>query len=297
MKYFIVFLTILLAFVTNVTAQQIAFNRAADINPNVKIVMSGGIKVHTYVNPQLVQVSSHIIELKDSLVIIDAQLTYTFTKEVATYAASLNKPVARVIITHAHPDHILGNYAYSDYPVYALGEIIRIIKDNGEDFRQVFLKNFGEKDAAPKVLVPQHELEAGAIYINGVRFIVGKLTDNEDEVSTTLEIPSVNFFFSGDLIYNKVHLFPGHNHLADWKTKLESMKKSLRRKTIFPGHGFACKSNIVNDNIAYLIKAMLVAAKPNMDAIAYKLEIIKAYPNYGAAILIDFGAAALFANK
>jgi hypothetical protein len=34
-----------------------------------------------------------------------------------------------------------------------------------------------------------------------------------------------------------------------------------------------------------------------MDVATYKAEMVKAYPNYGAAILIDFGGAALFVKK
>jgi glyoxylase-like metal-dependent hydrolase (beta-lactamase superfamily II) len=281
----------------NAIAQKTEIGKVVETNANVKIVQAGTIKVHTYVNPQLVQISSHIIELKDSLLIIDAQLTYTFTNEVVAYAKSLSKPVAGVIITHAHPDHILGAFAYKDYPVYALAETIKTIKDNGEGFRQVFLKNFGEKDAAPQVLVPEKEMAAGNMFIDGIKFVIKKITENEDDVSAAIEIPSVRFFFSGDLLYNRVHLFPGFNHLADWKIKLEGLKKNLENKIIFPGHGYACKANVVNENIEYLNKAIATATQLNMDVSGYKAEMIKAYPDYGAAILMDFGAAALFSKK
>lgn len=294
MKKFIFSVALMLAFVLQVNAQNSYFNKVADANTNVKIVKSGPIKIHTYVNPQLVQVSSHIVELKDSLVIIDAQLTYTFTKEVLAYAKSLNKPVAKVIFTHAHPDHILGNYAYKDYPMFALAENIDLIKSNGESFRQVFLKNFGEKDAAPEVVIPQHELKEGTMKINGVKFVIKKYKDHESDIAAIIEIPAANAFFAGDLIYNQVHLFPGNNHLAAWQKTLDGIKKMVKNKTIFPGHGYAGKSNVVDENRAYLKKAIEIASQPNMDAITYKAEMVKAFPNYGAAILIDFGATELF---
>jgi glyoxylase-like metal-dependent hydrolase (beta-lactamase superfamily II) len=297
MKKYITAILITIASFVNAKAQKTDLNKIAENNANVKIVETGGIKVHTYVNPQLVLVSTHIIELKDSLVIVDAQLTYTFTKEVVAYAELLNKPVARVIFTHAHPDHILGAYAYKDFPMYALAESIDIIKNNGESFRQVFLKNFGEKDAAPQVMVPANELKEGTLIINGVNFIIKKYKDHESDVAATIEIPAAKAFIAGDLIYNEVHLFPGFNHLADWQVKLEGMKKNAKNKIIFPGHGYACKSNVVNENIAYLKHAIEIAAKPNMDVATYKAEMVKAYPNYGAAILIDFGGAALFVKK
>jgi hypothetical protein len=167
-----------------------------------------------------------------------------------------------------------------------------MIKNNGESFRQVFLKNFGEKDAAPQIIVPENELKEGAVVINGVKFIIKKYIDHESDVAAIIEIPAAKAFIAGDLLYNQVHLFPGNNHLADWQIKLESIKNIVKNKIIFPGHGYACKSNVVNENIAYLKTA--TASKPNMDVAVYKAEMVKAYPGYGAAILIDFGGAALF---
>jgi glyoxylase-like metal-dependent hydrolase (beta-lactamase superfamily II) len=297
MKKYISLSALLVLLIMGTTAQKTDFNTIALSNKNVRIVKAGNIKIHTYVNPLLVQVSSHIIEMKDSLVLIDAQLTYTFTKEVVAYASTLNKLVARVIFTHAHPDHILGAYAFRDFPMYALAETIDVIKNNGESFRQVFLKNFGETDASPQVAIPDHILDEGAILINGVQFVIKKYTDHESDVAATIEIPAAKAFFAGDLLYNNVHLFPGYNHLPDWKNKLEEIKPLLKNKTIFPGHGYACKSNVVQENIEYLKTAVEIASKPNMDAATYKAEMIIKYPGYGAAILIDFGVSALFIKK
>jgi glyoxylase-like metal-dependent hydrolase (beta-lactamase superfamily II) len=294
MKIKLILTALLLAGSVTLPAQKKIVPVIAANNANVQIVTKGAIKVHSYVNPQLVAVSSHIIELKDSLVIIDAQLTYTFTKEVAAYAASLNKPVARVILTHAHPDHILGLYAFKDYPVYALSETINTIKTNGENFRQVFLKNFGEKDAAPAIVIPTNELPEGSFTIDGENFMVKKYADNEMDFCATIEMPAEKLLFAGDLLYNRLHLFPGFNHLASWKTLLEKAKKSMRNRIIFPGHGYAGTALIVKENIAYLKYAIEVAAKPGMNATAYKTTMKERYPDYGAAILMDFGADALF---
>lgn len=279
------------------TALNLASMKTASANPNVRIVQAGPVKVHTYVNPQLVQVSSHVIELKDSLLVVDAQLTYTFTKEVLAYAKALNKPIARVIITHAHPDHILGAYAYKDYPVFALAETIATIKTNGESYRQGFLKNFGEKDAAPQMLIPEKELKEGQFSADGVEFLVRKFKENEMDVCAAIEIPAAAVFISGDLLYNHVHLYPGYNHLSDWKSTVQALKPLVQGKIILPGHGYATDSRVLAETTAYLTKALAVAALPGMDVAGYKAEMVKAYPQYGGAALMDFGGAALFEKK
>ncbi len=270
------------------------FNITSQTNSNVRILKSEGIKVHSYVNPQLIQVTSYILELKDSLVIIDAQLTYTFTKEVVDYAKSLKKPVARVIITHAHPDHFLGAYAFKGFPVYALKETQEAIQNNGEAARQVFLKNFGENDAAPEVLIPTHILKEGNTTINKIKFLVRKVNDNEADVTAIIELPKEKIIIAGDFIYNRIHLFPGNNHLQDWKNQLENQRSFFTGNIILPGHGYPADASLVEENIRYLTKAIQVSTMPNMNAQLYKAEMIKAFPDYGASILIDFGAYALF---
>lgn len=270
------------------------FKKISTANPNVRILTSGEIKVHSYVNPQLIQVTSYVLELKDSLVIIDAQLTYTFTKEVVDYAKGLNKPIARVIITHAHPDHFLGVYAFKDLPVYALEETKNTIQQTGEAARQVFLKNFGEKDAAPEVLIPSHILTEGITTINKVNFLVRKVKNNEADVIAIIELPKSKIIITGDFIYNQVHLFPGNNHLQEWKNQLEQQRLLFKGKIILPGHGYPSDASLVNENINYLTKAIQVSKMTNMNAALYKVEMVKAFPDYGASILIDFGAYALF---
>jgi glyoxylase-like metal-dependent hydrolase (beta-lactamase superfamily II) len=285
---------ILFVLALNASAQKLDFNKVSSVNPNVKILELNKVKIHSYVNPQLIQVTSYILELKDSLVIVDAQLTYTFTTEVVTYAQALQKPIARVIITHAHPDHFLGAYAFKDYPVFALTETIESISKIGNGARDVFVKNFGDKDAAPEVLVPSRILPTGNIKINGITFSIRKVIDSEADFMAIIEIPKAKAVIAGDFLYNKVHLFPGNNHLQSWKNELINLEGFLKGKVLLPGHGYPATSSLVESNINYLTKAIEVAARPSMDAQTYKTEMIKAFPDYGAAILMDFGAGALF---
>lgn len=287
-------LIILLGLALTANSQKMDFNKVSTLNPNVKILELSKIKIHSYVNPQLIQVTSYVLELEDSLVLIDAQLTYTFTKEVVAYAQSLQKPIARVILTHAHPDHFLGAYAFNQYPVYVLSETIEAISKMGNGARDVFVKNFGDKDAAPQILVPSNVLKEGSTKINEVIFSVKKVKDSEADFITLIEIPKAKVVIAGDLLYNKVHLFPGNNHLRNWKAELQKHDSSLKGKIILPGHGHPANSDLVDANINYITKAIEVAAQPSMDVAKYKDEMVKAFPDYGASILIDFGAAALF---
>lgn len=270
-----------------------AYGLAAGQTPSkVEITEIEDIKVHTYFNENLVSVSTHILEFPDSLLIIDAQLTYTDTKEVVKYVKSLQKPVSRVIITHAHPDHYLGIYAYAEYKTYALQEVIQSIKEHGEGARQVFLSNFGSEHAAPEVLVPKHVLPKGKMFISNTELQVSIIKDSEIDIAALIEIPSKKIFIAGDLLYNQVHLFPGHNHLGDWMEQLKGLR--IKSKYILPGHGSVGNKKMIKENIHYLKNAINVANEPGMDVPNYKARLIALYPEYKSAILITFGGAALF---
>jgi glyoxylase-like metal-dependent hydrolase (beta-lactamase superfamily II) len=78
------------------------------------------LKVHTYSAPEDGwAVNTHIIELADQLVVIDAQYTLVFANEVVAYAGTLNKPISRLYVMHYHPDHLLGAAAFSA-PIFGL---------------------------------------------------------------------------------------------------------------------------------------------------------------------------------
>jgi glyoxylase-like metal-dependent hydrolase (beta-lactamase superfamily II) len=77
-----------------------------------------GATVHIYVAPpDGLFVTSHLVETEHELTVIDAQFRPEHAAEVKAYADSLNKPIARMIVTHAHPDHFVGAKTFGDIPI------------------------------------------------------------------------------------------------------------------------------------------------------------------------------------
>ena len=61
--------------------------------------------VHTYTAPETgYQVNTQIIETEKHLVIIDTQFLIKSAEEVFNFVKKIGKPIARVIVTHAHPE-------------------------------------------------------------------------------------------------------------------------------------------------------------------------------------------------
>ena len=91
-----------------------------------------GATVHTYVAPpDGLFVTSHLVETEHELTVIDAQFRPEHAAEVKAYADSLSKPIARMIVTHAHPDHFVGAKTFGDIPIHATAEARDFIAQAG----------------------------------------------------------------------------------------------------------------------------------------------------------------------
>src|SRR5271156_4767718 len=88
--------------------------------------------IHTFTAPEDGWlVTSHIIELPSQLLVVDAQYTLPFAREVARYAVGLGKPLTRLYVTHYHPDHLLGAAVF-DTSLFALESVAAKIGNVGD---------------------------------------------------------------------------------------------------------------------------------------------------------------------
>src|SRR5215467_37149 len=72
----------------------------------VTVTSAGAATIHTYTAPETGwRANSHVIELASQAVLFDAPLIEEHAREVLMVAGSLGKPVTRLYISHAHPDH------------------------------------------------------------------------------------------------------------------------------------------------------------------------------------------------
>src|SRR6516225_3003566 len=139
------------------------------------------VSIHTYTSPEAGWLANtHIIELPTQLLVVDAQYTLTFAREVVRYAETLQKPITRVYISHYHPDHLLGAAAFSA-PLYALAEVIAQIDAVGD--RVAAQEHEKHPHAIPAHTdIPKQTLNPGLITIDGLRleFLRLQLAESED---------------------------------------------------------------------------------------------------------------------
>src|SRR5215510_14851067 len=89
----------------------------------ITVTKADPVTIHTYTAPESGwRANSHLIELPTQLILVDTPLRPDLTWEVLDHAQTLGKPVSRLYLSHAHPDHFAGA-SLVDAPAYALAAV------------------------------------------------------------------------------------------------------------------------------------------------------------------------------
>jgi len=251
----------------------------------ITIIDRGAVRVHSYMAPDAsVNVTSQIIETPHALVVVDGQFLQAFANEAALYAASLGKPIERLIISHAHPDHYAGASEWNA-PIVSLPVV-----------REAIIARGDVTDPTGRVVpvgsvTPEASIEPGDELIDGTRFSFELLTGGEAHDQLLITLPDHGILVAQDLVYNNVHLYFGEDDIVGWQQALNTIASHPRAHVVLAGHGLPTTMAVIDELRHYLTDAERLLQD---DGDAYKAAIIEAYPNYGGRFIIDIANRYLF---
>lgn len=151
-------------------------------------------------------------------------------------AAVTDKPLLKVMLTHHHPDHVLGNQAFSDVPIAALPGTTTLLAEQGDAMAENMYRLVGDWMRGTEVLLPTETLESGALEIGGRTLQLLALSGHTGADLAILDVQS-GVLFAGDLVfYQRALTTPGTPGLATWLADLDQLQQ-LPWKQIVPGHG------------------------------------------------------------
>lgn len=151
-------------------------------------------------------------------------------------AAVTDKPLLKVMLTHHHPDHVLGNQAFSDVPIAALPGTTTLLAEQGDAMAENMYRLVGDWMRGTEVLLPTETLEPGALEIGGRTLQLLALSGHTGADLAILDVQS-GVLFAGDLVfYQRALTTPGTPGLATWLADLDQLQQ-LPWKQIVPGHG------------------------------------------------------------
>jgi len=252
---------------------------------------TAALPLHTFTAPEDGWlVTSHIIELPSQLLVVDAQYTLPLAREVVGYAAGLNKPIARLYVTHYHPDHLLGAAVF-EAPLCTLANVADKIAKAGDRVAGEEHEKVGD-DIPTTACRPDRRIPEGEETVDGVRLEHRRVRCAETEDALAIALPDADAIVVQDLVYNRSHLFLGERHFDGWRTALLE-HRAQPFGTVLPGHGLPGGKALYDETIAYLDVAE-VALRASRTAAEFRQRLVARFPDHGCHKVLDHQLRFLF---
>lgn len=180
--------------------------------------------------------NSAVIDTPQGAILIDTGPSQRFGVQLrAAIRAATGHDVIQVYVTHAHPDHFLGNEALADVPIAALPGTVLAIHGNGETLANNLYRLVGGWMEGTQTMAPTQTVTAGEIRVGGRKLQLLSLSGHTgadlaiyDEASHTL--------FAGDLVFWQRAPATPDADLGQWLAALDRLQ-ALDFRRLVPGHG------------------------------------------------------------
>ena len=177
------------------------------------------------------------IETADGVVVIDTGPSRRYGEAMRqSIERTTGKPVLRVLLTHHHPDHVLGNQAFTDVPIAALPGTAQLLAEQGDAMAENMYRLVGDWMRGTEVVLPTEDVQEGTLEIGGRRLRLLALRGHTGADLAILD-ERTGALFAGDILfYQRALTTPNSPGLDVWLADLDRLE-ALPWKQIVPGHG------------------------------------------------------------
>ena len=198
-------------------------------------------KIHT-VTGQVMPANAFIVETANADVVIDSTLTVSDSRLVKAKLEALDKPLAAVLITHAHPDHYAGlaQIVEDKTPIIALEEVADVIRRDDASKNEIVDPMMGDEWSSVRPFPNQTLQDGESVTFDGVRFKVLDMGAAESPANSIWHIEGTNIYFVGDLVYHNMHAYLADGCYQEWLGALDKWHEALPEDALlYQGHGDA----------------------------------------------------------
>ena len=228
------------------------------------------LSVHRF-QASLFPVNAYLIESDSDVVAVDATLGMSDGRRLRARINETGKPLAGVIVTHAHPDHygaVTALVSGSDVPVYAVGGVDDVIRRDDAEKERILRPMFGDEWATIRTF-PTHRVQDGdRVSIGRATFRVVDVGPGESPHDSwwMLESDARTRVFAGDLVYNRMHAYLADGFCDQWLDNLARAKRELPADAeLFVGHGDPTRGPEILDWQVGYIEAFLAAVHSGVE--------------------------------
>lgn len=214
-------------------------------------------------------VNAAFIVTEKGVVVIDTGPSFAYGKAFRTAIASVTEqPVIQVLLTHHHPDHVLGNQAFADVPIAALAGTKKLLQEQGDHMAENMYRVVGDWMRGTEVLLPSHIVEESVLEIGDHPLRLLSLSGHTGADLAILD-ERTGVLFAGDLVfYQRALATPNTPNLAGWLADIDTLQ-NLPWKLIVPGHGPLAADQQpfvqMRDYLTWLDTALREAAQAGQD--------------------------------
>jgi glyoxylase-like metal-dependent hydrolase (beta-lactamase superfamily II) len=198
-----------------------------------------------------------IIEMKDYLIVIDANFPSGAQLALADARKVSSKPVKYVFDTHHHGDHAYGNPVWTKIGAITLAHKGVVDEMNAREPKAWLDAGKGRKDIAdlnlPTAERPKQTFDKGPFVLEDstrrVEFHHFGWAHTKGDGFAYL--PKERIICTGDAATNGPYNYMGHANIGNWASVLQgALKLDIQR--VLPGHGPAGGREIVEGEIAFV---------------------------------------------
>ena len=189
---------------------------------------------------------------KNSVILIDTGSSELYGEQIKKAISKItSKPIKYIINTHHHPDHFLGNSAFTNSNIYASKFTKEEIENNGELYITNLTNLVNEAISNTKVKAPNQILNSKELIFDDYKLKILYL-DGHTKSDVAIYDEKTKILYASDLIFNKRTMATPHANINKWIASLKELK-NIDFKLTVPGHGVAFENkSVIDENINYL---------------------------------------------
>ncbi|AFM33134.1 MULTISPECIES: quinoprotein relay system zinc metallohydrolase 1 [Stutzerimonas] len=182
-------------------------------------------------------VNTGFIVTAAGVVVIDSGPSRRYGEAMRAAIASVtDRPVIKLLLTHHHPDHVLGNQAFADVPIAALAGTTELLREQGNAMAENMYRLVGDWMRGTEVVLPSETLAPGTLEIGGRSLRLLSLRGHTGADLAILDERS-GVLFAGDILfYQRALTTPNSPGLDVWLEDLDTLE-ALPWKRLVAGHG------------------------------------------------------------